>query len=192
MSTPKFFPTPAHWRRWLERHHDRQDELWVGYYKRGTGQASITWPESVDQALCYGWIDGIRKRIDDTSYMIRFTPRRAGSTWSAVNLRRMSALMESDLVQPAGLEAFKRWKQARGGLDRDKQRESARFSAEYLKRFKASRKGWSYWESQPPGYRSTATLWVMSAKREATRQRRLATLIQDSEAGRRIAPLRRP
>lgn len=192
MSTPKFFPTPAYWRRWLERHHDRQDQLWVGYYKKGTGQTSITWPESVDQALCYGWIDGIRKRIDDTSYMIRFTPRRAGSTWSAVNLRRISALMEDDLVQPAGLEAFERWKQARSGLDRYEQRESARFSAEDLKRFKASRKGWSYWEAQPPGYRSTATFWVMSAKREATRERRLATLIQDSEAGRRIAPLRRP
>ncbi len=100
--------------------------------------------------------------------------------------------MESDLVQPAGLEAFKRWKQARGGLYSYEQWKRVRFGAEDLKRFKASRKGWSYWESQPPGYRSTATLWVMSAKREATRERRLATLIQDSEAGRRIAPLRRP
>ena len=192
MSAPRFFPTPAHWRRWLERHHDRQDELWVGYYKRGTGQASITWPESVDQALCYGWIDGIRKRIDDTSYMIRFTPRRAGSTWSAVNLRRISALLEDDLVQPAGRQAFEGRKLDRSGWYSYEQRKSARFSADYLRRFKASRKGWSYWEAQPPGYRSTATLWVMSAKRDATRERRLATLIQDSEAGRRIAPLRRP
>ncbi len=166
--------------------------MWVGFYKRGTGLASITWPESVDQALCYGWIDGIRKRIDDTSYRIRFTPRRAGSTWSAVNLRRIAALMEDDLVRPAGRQAFEGRKPDRSGPYSYEQRKRVRFSAEYLGRFKASRKGWSYWESQPSGYRSTATFWVMSAKREATRERRLATLIQDSAAGRRIGPLRRP
>jgi uncharacterized protein YdeI (YjbR/CyaY-like superfamily) len=165
--------------------------LWVGFHRKGTGLPSITWPESVDQALCYGWIDGIRKRIDDTSYMIRFTPRRADSTWSAVNLRRIAALMEDDLVRPAGRRALEARKPDRSGLYSYEQRKRARFSAEYLRRFQASRKAWSYWEGQPPGYRITATFWVMSAKREATRDRRLATLIQDSAADRRIAPLRR-
>ncbi len=165
--------------------------MWVGFYKRGTGLASITWPESVDQALCYGWIDGIRKRIDDTSYMIRFTPRRAGSNWSAVNLGRIAELMNQGLVEPAGREAFEGRKLDRSGGSGDEPRESPRFNAEYLRRFKARRKAWSYWEGEPPGYRRTATFWVMSAKREATRERRLATLIQDCEAGQRIAPLRR-
>lgn len=190
-SGPTFFPTPAHWRRWLTRHHAKQDELWVGYYKKDSGLKSITWPESVDQALCFGWIDGIRQRIDDVSYQIRFTPRRASSIWSAVNLRRIGELLAEGLVEPAGRAAFERRKESRSGLYSYEQRKLARFSAPLQAALHRNRKARTFWESQPSGYRQSATFWVMSAKRPATRERRMATLIQDSTAGQRIGPFRR-
>jgi uncharacterized protein YdeI (YjbR/CyaY-like superfamily) len=184
--TPKFFKTPAAFRAWLEKHHDREPELLVGFYKKDSGKPSITWPESVDQALCFGWIDGVRKRIDDDSYTIRFTPRRRGSLWSRVNLRRAKELIELGLMTPAGLAAF----------EQRTERTSSPYSYEnpprvlppdYEKRFRAQKQAWEYFNAQPPGYRRVALHWVLSAKKEETRERRLATLIEDSAHGRRFA-----
>lgn len=188
---PRFFPTPADFRRWFEKHHADTPELWVGFYKKASGHPSITWPDSVDEALCVGWIDGLRKSIDDDSYMIRFTPRKPGSTWSAVNTRRAKELIDSGRMRPAGLRAFEGRDPEKTNLYSFEQRQSAVLEPALLKRFKANAKAWQYFESQPPGYRRIAMFWVMSAKQEATRARRLDTLIRDSAAGLRIAPLRR-
>lgn len=188
---PPFFPSPADFRAWLERHHTTEDELWVGFHKKGSGLPSITWPESVDEALCFGWIDGLRKSIDETSYRIRFTPRRPGSTWSTVNVRRARALMEEGRMRPAGLDAFEN---RREDLARRYSFEqgTVEFPEALEAEFRANPGAWGFFEAQPPSYRKTATWWVVSAKREDTRRRRLATLIADSEAGLRIAQLRRP
>ena len=186
----KFFATPAAFRRWLHTHHLKEHELWVGFHRKDSGIASITWPESVDQALCYGWIDGIRKSIDASSYRIRFTPRRPGSIWSAVNLRRVAALEEAGLMQPAGLAVFAARDAAKSNLY-SFERESVAFDAPMQQLFEKNRKAWTFFQSQPPSYRKAATHWVMSAKREETRGRRMRTLISDSADGLRIKELRR-
>jgi uncharacterized protein YdeI (YjbR/CyaY-like superfamily) len=187
---PTFFATPAAFRRWLARHHDITAELWVGFYKKATGKPSITWPEAVDELLCFGWIDGVRRSLDARSYAIRITPRRPGSIWSIVNTRRAEELLRCGLMDTAGVMAF---------CGRDKEK-SERYSFERLrvrlrpahrKQFRANLSAWDYFQSQPPGYRKTATWWVLSAKQETTQQKRLSTLIADSAAGRRIGPLRR-
>jgi uncharacterized protein YdeI (YjbR/CyaY-like superfamily) len=185
-----FFQTPADFRTWLEANHDSTDELWVGFHKKGSGMPSMTWPEAVEVALCFGWIDSVRYSIDDTSYRQRFTPRRPGSVWSTVNVGSAQKLIEAGLMQPLGLEAFERRKE---DLERRYSFEQAEVSLgdAYESEFRANAKAWAFWEAQPPGYRKTATWWVVSAKREATRRRRLATLIRDSEAGERIRMLRR-
>ena len=188
---PTFFATPADFRRWLRKHHRAERELWVGFHKRKTGRPSLTWPESVDEALSFGWIDGLRKSVDGESYMIRFTPRKSGSTWSSVNTRRAKELSRSGKMQPAGLRAFEARDEENSGIYSFEQRKQVQLSKEAAARFKASRPAWTFFESQPPWYRRTAIFWVMSAKREETRQRRLKTLIDDSAAGRRIGPLRR-
>lgn len=188
--TPTFFATPADLRRWLKQHHKNAPELWVGFHKKGTGRPSITWPESVDEALCFGWIDGIRKSLGADSYVIRFTPRKKGSTWSTVNTRRVAELIRDGGMLPAGLEAFEARDPKRSGIY-SFEREAAMFDAAQLKLFKANKTAWKFWESQPPGYRKIATYWVVSAKQEETRAKRLATLIADSAAGVRIAQLRR-
>jgi uncharacterized protein YdeI (YjbR/CyaY-like superfamily) len=185
-----FFATPAEWRRWLEEHHDTVQVLWVGFHKKGTGKPSITWPESVDEALCFGWIDGVRRSIDDSSYKIRFTPRRPGSTWSAVNIKRAQALAERGLMHPAGLEAFEARIQENSGIY--EQPDSAALAPEFEEQLGANEKARSFFESQPPWYRRTAIRWVMSARQEATRLRRLASLIDYSAQGRTIPPLTRP
>lgn len=187
---PVFFPSPADFRAWLDANHATAAELLVGYYKVGTGRASMTWPESVDQALCYGWIDGVRRRIDDESYMIRFTPRRRGSNWSLVNIRRALELIEQGLMQPAGLAAFEARSLARTDEYSYESRPQGLDEA-YEAEFRAAAAAWAYWEAQPPHYRKGAAHWVMSAKREETRRKRLATLIADSAAGRWIALYRR-
>lgn len=187
---PVFFPSPADFRAWLDANHATAAELLVGYYKVGTGRASMTWPESVDQALCYGWIDGVRRRIDDESYMIRFTPRRRGSNWSLVNIRRALELIEQGLMQPAGLAAFEARDPARSDEYSYESRPQGLDKA-YETEFRADAAAWAYWEAQPPHYRRGAAHWVMSAKREETRRKRLATLIADSAAGRWIALYRR-
>jgi uncharacterized protein YdeI (YjbR/CyaY-like superfamily) len=187
---PTTFERPEDFRRWLERHHESERELWVGYFKKASGRASMTWPESVDEALCYGWIDGIRKRIDADRYMIRFTPRRPGSIWSAVNISRVAVLTEEGRMRPAGRKAFEARREDRSGIYSYERREEALLPPGYEKRFRAKKKAWSWFEEQPKGYRQSTFRWVMTAKREDTRKRRLATLIEDSAAGRRIAPLR--
>jgi len=189
---PTFFATPFAFRTWLEEHHARTSELLVGFYKKGSGKPSITWPESVDAALCYGWIDGIRRRIDELSYSIRFTPRKPTSIWSAVNIKRARELTESGLMQPAGLQAFERRDEAKSAIYSYEQRHGATFPDAYEKQFRANKKAWEFFQSQAPSYRRIATYWVTSAKKEETRLRRLATLIADSAQQRSIGPLKRP
>jgi uncharacterized protein YdeI (YjbR/CyaY-like superfamily) len=186
---PIFFESSGKWRAWLARHHASAGELWVGFHKRGTGRPSLTWPESVDHALCYGWIDGVRKSLGPERYAIRFTPRRPGSTWSRVNLRRVEELEALGLMQPAGRTAHAARTAAKSGIYSYEQRAAARFTPEQERAFKRHRKAWTYFQGEAPWYRRTATFWVVSAKREETRTRRLATLIADSAAGRRIRPL---
>jgi uncharacterized protein YdeI (YjbR/CyaY-like superfamily) len=187
-----FFATPDDFRAWLEGNHEGAGELWVGFYKVGSGRTSITWPQSVDQALCFGWIDGVRKRIDDASYVIRFTSRKPDSTWSAVNIRRIGGLAAEGLVHPAGIKAFAARADERSAIYAYEQRQAAELDAKAEEQFRANARAWDFFQAQPPSYRRTAIYWVISAKREETRARRLATLIADSEAGRTIAPLTRP
>lgn len=187
---PKFFATPQAFRRWLEKNHASADELVVGFHKKESGRASITWPESVDQALCFGWIDGVRHSIDDTSYSIRFTPRKERSRWSPVNIARMKELIEEGLVQPAGLTAFQR-----RDPERDAQvsyeRRNAELPAAYARLLKANARAWEFLQAQPPSYRKIATWYVLSAQKEETQRKRLQHLIEESTAGRRLGPTRR-
>ncbi len=186
-----FFATPAEFRAWLAANHATADELWAGYYKKGSGRPSMSWPEAVDQALCYGWIDGIRKSLDEISYTNRFTPRRKGSNWSAVNIRRARELIEQGLMQPAGLAAFEARDAARDE-HYSYERQMAALDEGLEAEFRANAAAWTYWEAQPAHYRRGAMHWVISAKREDTRRKRLATLIADSAAGQWIALYRRP
>lgn len=185
-----FFESPAAFRRWLAKHHRSVSELWVGFYKKGSGRPSVTWPESVREALCFGWIDGVRRSVDDESYTIRFTPRRPRSIWSAVNVRIADELVAAGLMQPAGREAFAARSEQRSGVYTYEHKNGA--AEEHVAReIKKNHRAWAYFESQPPWYRRTAARWVMSAKREETRARRLATLIDDSARGDTIGPLTR-
>jgi len=186
---PRFFRTPEELRRWLERHHAEAAELWVGFYKKGSGRASITWPESVDEALCFGWIDGVRYRIDQISYRIRFTPRQPKSVWSNVNVNRVAALKKLGRMAAAGLAAFGKADPKKSGIY-SYERSHARLGAAHEKRFRANRKAWTFFTAQAPWYRRTLTYWVVSAKQEKTRLRRLASLIAHSEAGRRLGMLK--
>ena len=186
-----FFATPADFRAWLEKNHAAHTELSVGFYKRNSGKPGITWPESVDAALCYGWIDGVRNSIDAVSYRIRFTPRKPTSTWSAVNVKRVAELTKLGLMHPAGVRAFEARKGDKTGIYAYEQRKKAKLSPAYEKQFRANRKAFAFFLSQPPWYRRTAAYRVISAKQEATRQKRLAELIHDAEAGLRIKELRR-
>jgi uncharacterized protein YdeI (YjbR/CyaY-like superfamily) len=189
---PRFFAAPSQFRAWLERNHERAAELYVGYYKTSTGKPSMAWPQSVDEALCFGWIDGVRKSIDEESYMIRFTPRRPGkSIWSAVNLKRVPELISEGRMTAAGLRAYESRRPAdakRYSFEQD----VVAFTADLEKAFRKNRKAWAWFKKQAPSYRKAATWWVISAKLEATQKRRLTTLIDDSAAGVRIALLRRP
>ena len=190
---PTFFATPSEFRAWLEEHHDTAQELLVGFYKKSSGKPSITWPESVDQALCFGWIDGVRKGIDDVSYTIRFTPRKPRSTWSAVNVKRATELARLGLMHPAGLKAFEERVEEKSGLYGYEQSNPVELGDAYEQQFRANSTAWDFFQAQAAWYRRTATWWVISAKQEETRLKRLARLIEDSEHGRTIAPLtRRP
>jgi uncharacterized protein YdeI (YjbR/CyaY-like superfamily) len=189
---PTFFATPSELRAWFERHHATSRELLVGFHKKGSGRPSISWPESVDQALCFGWIDGVRRSIDGASYSIRFTPRQKSSNWSTINVNRVKELTASGLMRPAGLEAFRRRSEERSGIYSYEQRASAKLGLAHEGRFKANKKAWAFFQGQPPWYQRTATYWVVSAKKEETRERRLATLIADSAKGKTIGPLTRP
>jgi uncharacterized protein YdeI (YjbR/CyaY-like superfamily) len=181
---PRFFATPEAFRAWLEKHHATEKELLVGFYKRGSGKKSITWPESVDEALCYGWIDGVRKSIDEESYTIRFTPRSAKSKWSAVNLKRVAELTSLGRMKPAGLAIFEKRDPKSEGYSYE--RKEAHLDAAMEKRFRANKAAWTFWEKQPPYYRRMLAWYVISAKREETREKRLGQLIAASAEGRRI------
>jgi uncharacterized protein YdeI (YjbR/CyaY-like superfamily) len=181
----EFFQTPADFRSWLEKHHAKAAELWVGFYKRDSGKPSITWPESVDQALCFGWIDGIRKRIDETSYRIRFTPRRRGSIWSAINIKRAEELVRQKQMRPGGLKAFATRIENKSGIYSYEQR-STELSEPYAKALKKNKAAWNFFGKQPPSYRKMIGWWIVSAKREETRMARLAKLISESAKGRRL------
>jgi uncharacterized protein YdeI (YjbR/CyaY-like superfamily) len=189
---PRFFPTLPAWRAWLEENHGEAQELWVGLYKRDSGRPSITWPEAVDGALCFGWIDGVRKSVDTISYKIRFTPRKPRSIWSAINVKRATELSTLGFMHPAGLAAFQKREAKRSGIYAYEQRKAAELPAAYEKKFRANQAAWKFFRAQAPWYRRTATYWVISAKREETRWKRLASLIEDSAHQRTISQLTRP
>jgi uncharacterized protein YdeI (YjbR/CyaY-like superfamily) len=191
---PSFFASAAELRDWFERNHATETELIVGFYKRSSGKASITWAELVDEALCYGWIDSVRNSIDEVSYANRITPRTPRSTWSAINIARVKELIALGRMRPAGLKAFERRTEARSAIySYEQQRQAARLDPKAERSFRAHKKAWAFFQAQAPSYQRAAVWWVISAKREETRQKRLATLMGDSERGPTIAPLsRRP
>lgn len=187
----KFFRSAGEFRRWLEAHHSTAEELWVGFYKKGASRRGITYAEAVDESLCFGWIDGIRKGIDAERYTNRFTPRKPRSNWSNVNTRRVAELTAEGRMHPAGLAAFESRDESRAGVYSFENRDAATLTRAQEARFRSNAEAWSFFEGQPPGYRKTAIWWVVSAKREETREKRLTTLITDSANGLRIAMLRR-
>jgi len=189
---PEFFSTPFQFRAWLQANHAAVRELWVGFHKKDSGKPSITWPEAVDQALCFGWIDGVRRSLDARSYVIRFTPRKPRSTWSAVNISRAKELAIQGLMGPAGLKAFEQRTDDKSAIYSYEQRKTAKLPHEQERNFRANREAWDFFASQPPWYQRTAIYWVTSAKKEETRAKRLATLIDYSERHRPIPPLARP
>jgi uncharacterized protein YdeI (YjbR/CyaY-like superfamily) len=183
---PIFFATPEKFRRWLVKNHDRSKELWVGYYRKDSGRPSITWPESVDEALCFGWIDGIRKKVDHESYKVRFTPRRARSIWSAVNIARVGVLTGEARMQSAGIAAFARRQDTNSRKYSFENRKSAKLTAADERVFRQNRVAWNFFRAQPPGYRRRAAWWIISAKRPETRRTRLERLIAASDTHARI------
>ncbi len=180
-----FFATPAAFRKWLVKNHDLASELLVGFYRKDSGKPSITWPESVDQALCFGWIDGVRRRIDDVRYSIRFTPRKRVSNWSAINIARVAELTTLGLMEEAGLRAFAERREDKSAIYAYENAVRTLSPADEST-FQASRNAWEFFNAQAPSYRRVAIYWVTSGKREETRARRLATLIADSANGRRL------
>jgi uncharacterized protein YdeI (YjbR/CyaY-like superfamily) len=181
---PTFFPTEADFRAWLAAHHETAPELLVGFWKKASGRPSIDWPQARDQALCFGWIDGVRKSLGEDSYTIRFTPRRKGSIWSRVNVARYEALTLAGQMKPAGVRAYEENK-GRTGVYAYENAQAALAAGETA-RFRANEAAWADWERRPPGYRKVALHWIASAKKPETRARRFATLIADSAAGRKI------
>lgn len=188
--TVRRFATSQAWRAWLERHHADARELWLAFYTKASGRRALTYPEAVDQALCFGWIDGVRRTLDVASYVNRFSPRTSRSRWSAVNVERFKALRAAKLVAPSGLAAFDAWDGRPAPYSF--QHRDATLAPALLARFQAHADAWAWFSARPPGYRRTAVFWVMSAVQEATRVRRLDVLVADSRDGRAIAPLRRP
>ena len=184
-----FFPDPAEWRAWLEEHHATETEVVVSFHKKATGMQRMTWSEAVDEALCVGWIDSVRYSLDAERSAQRFTPRRKGSNWSAVNIAKVAELTAQGRMRPAGLAAFEARTDARSAVYSYEQRHAAAFAPEDEARFRANAVAWGWWENRPPSYRTAATYWVVSAKKAETRVRRLDTLIEDSAAGRTVKPL---
>jgi uncharacterized protein YdeI (YjbR/CyaY-like superfamily) len=190
MEKPVFFKSPFEFHKWLKKNHVKKQELWIGFYKKTAAKKGITYPEALDEALCFGWIDGIRKSVDDVRYKIRYTPRKHRSIWSTVNIKRANELKKLGLMQPTGLRTF---------IERDERRTKLysfeqgplRLGPSYEKKFKQNRTAWNFFQSQPPSYQKPAMWWVISARQEDTRVRRLNTLIKDSEEGRRIKLLQR-
>jgi uncharacterized protein YdeI (YjbR/CyaY-like superfamily) len=189
---PLFFVRPSEFREWLEKNHDKAPDIWVGFHKKSSGKPSITYQESVDEALCFGWIDSIRKSVNDTSYANRFTRRKERSTWSAANIKRANELISLGRMQPAGLKALEQRTDERSAIYSYEQRQSAKLSGPFEKQFRASKRAWEFFRAQAPWYQRTAAFWVLSAKREETKLKRLAKLIEDSRNERTIPPLTRP
>lgn len=187
---PIFFESPDAFRQWLRANHAKATEVWVGYHKKATGRPSLTWSQAVDEALCYGWIDGIVKSLSSETHMQRFTPRRRTSIWSDINIAKVAALTAAGRMRAAGLKAFAARDEKRSGIYAF-ERKAAALSDEELAAFRKKAKAWKFWEAQPAGYRRTAMHWVASAKRAETRTKRFATLLADSAAGLRIASQRR-
>ena len=181
-----FFGSADELRAWLAENHETAKELWVGFYKKDSGQTGVTYPEAVDQALCFGWIDGVRRSLDATSYTNRFTPRKPGSLWSLVNTRRVGELTELGLMCPAGLRAFEQRDPEKSKFYSFEVRNQP-FSPEHEAEFRANADAWAFFQAQPPSYRRMATHWVNSAKQEATQLKRLRTIIEESAASRRWA-----
>jgi uncharacterized protein YdeI (YjbR/CyaY-like superfamily) len=186
---PTFFPTPSDFRAWLEAHHDKLREQIVGFHKKDSGKPSITWPESVEVALCFGWIDGVRKSLDETSYTIRFTPRKPTSNWSSINIDLARKLSKKGLMHPAGLKAFAARSEKKSGIYAYEQRKSAKFTRGQQKQFRANKPAWEFFLSQAPWYQRVCTWWVITAKREETKRKRLCELIGHSQRQRRIPRL---
>jgi uncharacterized protein YdeI (YjbR/CyaY-like superfamily) len=186
MATPVFFDSAADFRAWLERHHATDTELLVGFRKVGTGKPNMTWPDSVDEALCFGWIDGVKRRIDDASYSVRFTPRRPNSIWSAVNLRKVEALIAQGRMRPAGLRVFEARNPAKERVYSFEQDAPAVLDAADLAALQANPAAWSFYESTPPSYRKTVIHWIVTAKQPATRAKRFAQLLDACAKGQRL------
>jgi len=182
---PHFFPSQDDFRKWLETKHKTEKELIVGYYKKGSGKPSMTWPESVDQALCFGWIDGVRRSIDEECYCIRFTPRRTGSVWSIVNIKKIKDLMEKGLMHPSGLQAFSKMKPSDSGLY-SFEKNNVKLHDHLEEEFKINEKAWGFFSCQAPSYQKMVFSWIMSAKQEKTRMIRLKRIIDESKKNNRI------
>jgi uncharacterized protein YdeI (YjbR/CyaY-like superfamily) len=183
---PVFFEKPEDFYKWLEKNHKTEKELIVGFYKTGSGKPSITWPESVDQALCFGWIDGVRRSLGEESYTIRFTPRKPNSIWSVVNIKKMEQLMAKGLLKPEGLAAFEKRTEAKSRIYSHEQEEAGRLSPEFEKAFKANKSAWDFFTTQAPSYQKVMIHHVMTAKQEKTRQARFEKLLQASAEGKRV------
>lgn len=183
--TPKFFKTLESLRAWFTKHGATQTELWIGYYKKASGKGGVVYKQALDEALCVGWIDGVIRSIDDSCYMQRWTPRKPKSNWSNVNVKRVGELTAAGRMMPAGLAAFARRVPERTGVYTF-EKQTPEFSPALLRSFKANKAAWAFWSAQPPGYRRTFTGYVMSAKQEATRERRLAIVIERSARGERL------
>ena len=192
MTEAIYFSSPEELGEWLAEHHDSESELWVGYWKKATGKPSLTWSQAVDEALCHGWIDGVLRRVDGERHVQRFTPRKPSSNWSAVNIAKVGRLRAEGRMRPAGEAAFARRRDDRSGVYAYEQRDDARLEPEQESRLRANAAAWEYFVSRPPSYRKRAIWWVVSAKRPETRERRLATLIEDSAAQRTLKHLTRP
>jgi uncharacterized protein YdeI (YjbR/CyaY-like superfamily) len=184
-SSPRFFSSPYAFRAWLEKNHARATELIVGYYKVGTGRPSMTWSESVDQALCFGWIDGVRRSVDKESYCIRFTPRKPTSTWSAINIRKVKELTKQELMLPAGIAAFENRKKQKSRIYSYENRPND-FPGWLARRFRANKDAWAFFSQQSPSYRRMVVYWVVSAKQKDTQLSRLAKAIVASAGGKRL------
>jgi uncharacterized protein YdeI (YjbR/CyaY-like superfamily) len=184
---PTFFKTPAEIRRWFKRNHASVAELWIGYYKKDSGRGGVDYKQALDEALCFGWIDGVLRRVDEVSYTNRFTPRRTQSRWSAVNIARAQQLVADGRMQPSGLAAFERRTEDRSQVYSYEQRQAAALSPAEQRAFRANEAAWTYFSAQPPSYRRIAAYWVQSAKKEDTRKRRLDVLIDASARG-ELAP----
>lgn len=186
----QFFESQEKFREWLEKNHASEKEVWVGFHKVDTKKPTLTWSQSVDQALCFGWIDGIRKSLDANSYTIRFTPRNPKSVWSNININKVEELTKKGLMHPVGLELFRARKEENSGIYSFEQA-STEFTEVYLAKFQENKKAWANFTSMPPSYRKAVIWWVISAKQEETRQKRLEILIGDSERGERISQFKR-